>query len=273
MNIFSFISKRFCSTFLVLQFMAVSVWADNNNGLTNPSSSEHISSVYEKINFCRSGKLNPIVFEYAYKGYLNLKAAGKLTNDKDLLSVCDYSLSANVYRFWIIDLSKNKVLFNTYVAHGQGTGEEFARSFSNIQDSHQSSLGFYVTSSTYIGDHGLSLYLHGMDQQYNSAAYERDIVVHGADYVSHQFIQENQRLGRSWGCPAVPDSLASEIIQMIKDGTCLFIYYPHKKYLASSYWLNKKSNKLKEKMQQQRFELAPPQQPDGDETKQLVGNN
>jgi hypothetical protein len=250
----------------------MSVFADNSV-ITTQTSSEYIAGVYKKINFCRDGKLNPIVFEYAYRGYINLKSANKLNNEREIISVCDFSLSSNVYRLWIIDLKKNKILFNTYVAHGQGSGEEYATAFSNIDNSHQSSLGFYVTGETYIGDHGLSLYLHGQDQKYNTAAYDRSIVLHGADYVSSDFIQGNQRLGRSWGCPAVAEELAPEIINTIKDGTCLFIYAPHKKYLASSYWLNKKENKLKDKMLQQRFELATPQQPEGDETKQLVGSN
>ena len=145
---------------------------------------------------------------------------------------------------WIIDLKERKLLYNTYVAHGAGTGEEFATKFSNNFDSHQSSLGFYVTGGTYMGEHGNSLYLHGMDQGYNSNAYDRSIVVHGADYVCKQFINCNERLGRSWGCPAVPEKLAQPIISTIKDGTCLFVYYPEKSYLKTAYWMNKKVDEV-----------------------------
>ena len=133
-----------------------------------------------------------------------------------------------------------KVLFNTWVAHGQGSGTEYATSFSNTNSSHQSSLGFYVTGTTYNGIHGTSLRLFGMDEGYNDAAFDRDIVVHGADYVSEKFIKEREYLGRSWGCPAVPSNLSLPIINTIKDGTCLFIYYPEKNYLLASNWLNKK---------------------------------
>ncbi len=138
---------------------------------------------------------------------------------------------------WIIDLDSRKVLLNTHVAHGQGTGEEYAKNFSNNEGSHQSSMGFYVTGDTYVGKHGNSLHLHGMDEGYNSAAYERAIVVHGAGYVSSDFIAGTGRLGRSWGCPAVSNELADEVIETIKDGTCMFIYYPEQRYIQSSKWL------------------------------------
>lgn len=239
--------------------------ADNNlnkTAIAEQSAKEYISSIYEKINFCREGKLNPAVFETAYRGYANLKAAGKLAEDKQLISIADYSLSANTKRLWIIDLKTSKVLLNTYVAHGQGTGEEFATAFSDRENSHQSSMGFYVTGETYMGEHGLSLYLHGMDNGYNANAYRRSVVLHGAAYVSEDFIRAHKRLGRSWGCPAVAQELASSIINLVKDGSCLFIYYPDRLYRSTSYWLNKKSNSLQREMQQGQFELAAPQQAD-----------
>lgn len=197
----------------------------------------YISGIYKKIDFCSVGRLNPKVFEYAFRGYLRLSESGKLNPEKETLTIADYSLSSNVCRLWVIDMVNYKVLFNTYVAHGQGSGEEFATQFSNRPNSHQSSLGFYVTGDTYFGQHGLSLYLHGMDAHYNSAAYSRDIVVHAADYVSEVFIAGNQRLGRSWGCPALPVDLSDSIVQAISGGSCLFVFYPDETYLARSQWL------------------------------------
>lgn len=196
-----------------------------------------VSVLYGQINFGDSEPLSPEVFTKAYTGYLNLKAANKLNTGKNILTISDYSLSANKKRMWIIDLDSRKVLLNTHVAHGQGTGEEYAKNFSNKEGSHQSSMGFYVTGDTYIGKHGNSLHLHGMDEGYNSAAYERAIVVHGAGYVSSDFIAGTGRLGRSWGCPAVSNELADEVIETIKDGTCMFIYYPEKQYIQSCKWL------------------------------------
>ncbi|PSK92205.1 murein L,D-transpeptidase catalytic domain family protein [Taibaiella chishuiensis] len=195
--------------------------------------------VYNLINFGKEEPLSRDVFRKAYLGYLNLRDADKLNKDEQIISICDFSLSANVKRLWVINLESHKVLFHTLVAHGQGTGDEFAMNFSNRDNSHQSSLGFYVTQETYSGDNGYSLKLNGMDRGYNDRAYDRAIVMHGAAYVCDSYIRSNQRLGRSWGCPAVPVALAGPIINTIKDGTCLYIYYPSKSYLNTSVWLNK----------------------------------
>jgi hypothetical protein len=196
-------------------------------------------NIYNKINFGKSEPLSREVFRKAYTGYLNLKDAGKLDQNHSIISICDFSLSANVKRLWVIDLKESRVLIHSLVAHGQGTGDEFATNFSNTENSHQSSLGFYVTEDTYMGDNGYSLKLNGMDAGYNDAAYSRAIVVHGADYVCDSYIQNNKRLGRSWGCPAVPAGMAKDIINTIKNKTCLYIYYPNRNYLAKSVWLNK----------------------------------
>lgn len=206
----------------------------------------YISHLYKKVDFGKSEKPSAELFSMAMRGYLNLKNAGKLNEDKQVLTIADFTKSSNENRLWIIDLRHNKLVMHTYVAHGQGSGEEFATDFSNTENSHQSSIGFYVTGETYNGEHGTSLRLNGMDNGYNSAALDRGIVVHGADYVCKDFIAGNQRLGRSWGCPAVNQKLAPGIINMIKDGTCLFIYYPQKSYLKTAYWLNKKIDRVPE---------------------------
>lgn len=182
--------------------------------------------------------LNEEVFVAAYIGFRNLVAEGKVAEGNHLLSICDFSLSANIPRLWVLDLHRKKLLYNTLVAHGQGTGEEFATQFSNTENSHQSSLGFYITEGTYYGSNGYSLRMQGMDQGYNHNAYDRAIVIHGADYVSSEFIRSNKRLGRSWGCPALPQKLAGSIIDRIKEGSVFYIHYPQQQYLASSRWIN-----------------------------------
>ena len=202
----------------------------------NFSSQNPAEEIYKELQFTDE-KLNFEVFEKAFLGFQNLKKSGKLQPTANLLSVCDFSLSSNRKRLWVIDLDEKKILFNSLVAHGKGTGEEFAMSFSNTMDSHQSSLGFYITEQTYNGDNGSSMRLFGMDKGYNDAALERCIVMHGANYVSEDFIRAEKRLGRSWGCPAVPRDLAQPIINTIKNGTCLFVYYPDQNYLAGSEWL------------------------------------
>lgn len=198
--------------------------------------------IFSSISFEGINALNPDVFSKAFLGFNNLKKAGKLPEDSHLLTVCDFSLSSTQKRLWVIDLEEKKVLFNSLVAHGKNTGEEFAAKFSNTESSYQSSLGFYVTESTYNGNNGYSLRLLGMDSGYNDAALRRAIVMHGAKYVSEDFIKSQKRIGRSWGCPAIPSALAEPIINTIKGKNCLFIYYPDHQYLSDSEWLKNGEN-------------------------------
>ncbi|REC80315.1 hypothetical protein DRF60_00970 [Chryseobacterium elymi] len=198
------------------------------------SSSEEL---YKSIPFDPEHELNYEVFAKALTGFENLKKAGLLSQDSHLLTICDFSMSSNTKRLWVIDTNEKKVLFNSLVAHGKNTGEEFASNFSNTESSLQSSLGFYITDATYQGDNGYSLKLLGMDKGFNDAAYRRAIVMHGADYVSDEFASAHKRIGRSWGCPAVPRALTQPIINTIKGRNCLFIYYPDQNYLSSSEWL------------------------------------
>lgn len=140
-------------------------------------------------------------FSIALEGFYNLKEKGLVT--KDILTLIDFSKSSNTKRLWVINLKTNEVIFNSLVAHGRNTGEEFARYFSNKAESFQSSLGFYATAEVYQGKHGLSLRLDGLQKGLNDKARERAVVIHGADYVSESFIKNHKRLGRSQGCPAL----------------------------------------------------------------------
>jgi hypothetical protein len=207
---------------------------------TSTDVDEYINDVYSQIDFSHSQKLSPEVFNKAMRGYLNLQSAGKLSDNKQILSVVDFTKSSTENRLWIIDMKAKKVIYNTYVAHGQGSGMDLPTNFSNVDGTHASSLGFYVTAGTYQGAHGNSLRLNGMDNGFNDAALSRGIVMHAADYVSKGNIAGQGRLGRSWGCPAVAPELAQPIINTIKGGTCLFIYHSTPKYLKNSYWVNKK---------------------------------
>jgi hypothetical protein len=132
-------------------------------------------------------------------------------------------------------LNKEKLLYRTYVAHGRETGLTYAREFSNIPNSYQSSLGFYRTAETYHGKHGYSLRLDGLESQINDLARQRAIVMHAADYARKSFVQEYGRLGRSLGCPALPPELSQDIISRIKDGSCVFVYADDSEYLTSSH--------------------------------------
>lgn len=176
-------------------------------------------------------------FEYALKGYYYLLDHHWL-NKTNILSICDLSQSSRNKRLYILDLDQKTVLINTYVAHGRNSGTEFARSFSNSVSSHKSSLGFYVTQGTYYGNNGLSLKIRGMERGFNDRALSRNIVIHGSQYVGPDFLDMNQFCGRSYGCPAVPADESEEIIDLIKEGSCLFIYHPTKRYLTKSKILN-----------------------------------
>jgi hypothetical protein len=197
------------------------------------------SVVYDSLNLEQYG-LSRRVFDMAYKGWRRLKSTGRVVRE-DVLSIVDFSQPSSKKRLYIIDLANPKLLFNTYVAHGRRSGKEVATKFSNRPRSLESSVGFYVTADTYMGTNGYSLKLNGMEAGFNSNAFRREIVLHGADYVSEQYITSNGCLGRSWGCPAVPLEESKDIIDSIKNGSCLFIYSPQTKYLKQSRILNAKA--------------------------------
>ena len=177
------------------------------------------------------------LFERALEGYVKLRHANKLST-KGILSLIDFRRSANEKRLWVINLNDKKLLYHSLTAHGRNSGEVFARSFSNVPNSNQSSLGFFVTGKTYIGKHGISLKLHGVEKGINDKAEARAIVMHGANYVSESYIEKYGRLGRSFGCPAVPMELHKKIIPEIANGTCLYIYYPDPSYISSTAFIN-----------------------------------
>lgn len=192
--------------------------------------------IYDSLNLSENG-LSELAFMNAARGYFHLKKTGKLAKG-NILSIVDFTKPSTKKRLFILDMEKCKILFNTYVAHGQNSGKEFANKFSNIPESFQSSLGFYVTTKTYMGKNGFSLQLDGLEKGINDRAEDRAIVMHGAPYVSEQFIRTKGYLGRSWGCPAVPEKLNKPIIEQIKNGSCLFIFSDNNQYLQRSKILN-----------------------------------
>jgi len=142
----------------------------------------------------------------------------------DLLTLIDYSLPSTAPRLWVLDLARGKVLFHELVAHGAGSGDNYATRFSNLDNSRATSLGLFLTRDTYEGGNCYSLRLEGLDAGVNDRAFERRIVMHGAWYVSPDQIQRYGRLGRSWGCPALPVGVAHDVIDAVKGGSFLFAY-------------------------------------------------
>ncbi len=154
-----------------------------------------------------------------------------------LLTVIDYTRPSNEPRLWVLDLARSRVLFHDLVAHGRGSGELLATAFSNQSGSLQSSLGLFVTGESYDGMHGRALRLYGLEPGINDNAYDRAVVMHGADYVSAEFAAEQGRLGRSHGCPALPLPIASSVVDAIQGGTVLFAYSTDHAWLETSRFL------------------------------------
>jgi hypothetical protein len=190
------------------------------------------TSLYDSLQLNQMN-LSRNAFNFAMEGYKKLEASGKLNKD-NLISIVDFSLPSSRKRFFVIDLKKKEVVYNTYVAHGRNSGKEMANQFSNEPESNKSSLGLYLTGGTYIGKHGYSMKLLGEEKGINDNANSRAIVMHSAAYVSEAAIRMQGFIGRSLGCPALPENIYKPIIDKIKNGTCLFLYSPDKFYASHS---------------------------------------
>jgi hypothetical protein len=176
------------------------------------------------------------VLDLALRAYECGKRRGEF--EKPLLTVIDYSLPSSARRLWVLDMERRRVLLNELVAHGKNSGDEVAMSFSNALGSRKSSLGLFRTSETYRGRHGYSLNLDGLEPGINDLAHERRIVVHGASYVSPEFLASHGRLGRSWGCPALDRRVSAHVIDLIKDGSAVFAYYPDSNWIKRSSFIS-----------------------------------
>lgn len=194
------------------------------------------SIIYNYMSLQNAG-LDQKAFEYAWRGYHNLLKKGLLRKE-NVLSICDFSQPSNSKRMYVIDVRHKKLLYRTFVAHGQNSGGEYADAFSNMPDSYMSSLGFYITNKTYYGRNGLSLRISGVDTGYNDLAGKRNIVLHGSSYVSLKYMHKYGSIGTSLGCPAIPNSMSPRIIRTVRNGSCLFIYHPTQKYLQESAVIN-----------------------------------
>jgi hypothetical protein len=179
--------------------------------------------------------LDEAVLNKALTAFNNAIDAG--ITDSQILTIIDYSKASSEPRLWVFDLAQSKLLYEELVAHGRGSGEHYAKNFSNKPQSYQSSLGLFITEETYQGGNGYSLRLEGLEEGINHLARERAIVIHGANYVNESFVDKNGRLGRSHGCPAVGLDVNKELINTIKDGSLVFAYYPDANWLAKSEFL------------------------------------
>ena len=225
--------------FILLLFLTVSLKGTEAITVSSDSIIIRSSGGFSFLQPADSSDFPPLnLLKTALAGY-ELLVKDKSVSRPDVITIIDFSLQSDMERLWVIDLRQGKVLFHCLVSHGRNSGELMAENFSNTPGSNESSPGFYVTGETYIGRHGLSLTLDGLETGINDKARQRSIVIHGADYVSDDFIRTHGRLGRSQGCPAVPVELSEEIIKTIKDGSCLFIYAPTPDYTSNSHIIRK----------------------------------
>ena len=188
--------------------------------------------LYDSLKLFNLG-LTKEAFNQAIRGFELLNAAGKIQKDT-ILTIIDFSLPSNQKRLFVLNLLSGKLLFNTFVSHGRNSGTKLATKFSNAFNSLKSSLGFYTTGDIYIGKHGSSLRLDGQEEGINNNAYNRGIVIHGANYVDEKIANKSGTIGRSFGCPAIPEALRKPIIETLRNGSCLFVYSPNKFYTLHS---------------------------------------
>ncbi|WP_297905207.1 murein L,D-transpeptidase catalytic domain family protein [uncultured Parabacteroides sp.] len=221
--------------FLYLFFIVLSVGSISTGGVLRAISPEAESmpvtamsrQLYEEMRLDRW-----ICFDAFMRG---LKGSGKIERkNKDILTLIDFSKPSTAERLVVLDIRQKRILYTSLVSHGKNSGENYATSFSNENGSHKSSLGFYLTENTYEGRNGYSLILNGLEKGINDLAKQRAIVIHGASYSNPSVAAASGRLGRSFGCPALPLSISKPIINTIKDGTLLFIYANDKSYLTQS---------------------------------------
>lgn len=206
----------------------------SNNNL-DTSSSNWLNTETQIISQHAEG-LNPNVLRLSLIAFLHARQQG--LDNKELLTVIDYSKPSTEKRLWVFNLRSGRELFYTWVSHGRNSGGVLANSFSNSPGSLKSSLGVFLTDEPYFGHDGYSLRLRGLERGVNDNAYSRSIVIHGARYVNADIIRSYGQIGRSWGCPAVDASMSRSIINTIKENTLVFAYYPQQNWLSHSYYLN-----------------------------------
>jgi hypothetical protein len=220
---------RLIMVFFMMLMMAFPVQGQSLTFNVNPFKNSYVFYKFPELR----NKISSQVLSAALAGYRALKEQGKVNRD-GILTVIDFNRPSVDERLFVIDVNQGKLLYSALVAHGSGSGQNYAQSFSNVPGSRQSSLGFYTTGDTYDGKNGYSLRLQGLERGINDNAESRSIVIHGANYVSYDFIKKHGRLGRSEGCPALSFDSFQQVIDLIKGGSCLFIYHDGKDFLSKS---------------------------------------
>lgn len=220
-------------TVLLLMFLSVIARAEHNS-LYNKGL---VSIDDEYRAFKNYFEFDPKVLKLALKAYDCGVAAGR-SNKQGLLTIVDYQLPSNQKRLWVLNLYRHRLVYNTYVAHGAGSGKVDATFFSNTVNSLSSSIGLYETGSNYSGQWGYAMRLYGLEPGFNSNAFKRKIVMHGGKYVSQNSVNRYGMIGMSHGCIVVPQPLDHKLINTIKNGSLIFTYYPSYAWLYKSKYLH-----------------------------------
>lgn len=215
-------------------FLGTTGWGPFTNSTASTGTSTWLAQQTRAIN-AQASNINPEVLRLSLTAYAQARRRG--LDNKQLLTIIDYSKPSTERRLWVVDMRNDKVLFNTWVSHGKNSGQARATSFSNQPGSLKSSIGVFLTENSYMGGNGYSLRLAGLERGINDNAFNRDIVVHGAWYADPNNVGRYAQLGRSWGCPAVSPKLAKPLIDTIKNNTLVVAYYPDRNWLHNSSFL------------------------------------
>ncbi len=187
---------------------------NNESSKSNEIRSE-AELIFEPIRDC----IDRAAFMKAYAGIQKWNPCA------EIIAIADFSKPSNQQRFYIIDLTSKQIVLQTWVAHGKNSGDNFVTQFSNKMSSHMSSKGFFLIEESFESPkHGTSFALNGLEKGINDKAREREIIMHGANYVSEEFIEENGRCGRSYGCPALSKEDMQKALQLLKPGSLLYIH-------------------------------------------------
>jgi len=212
----------------------------SRRGRKSVSSSSNSSSNIEKKILAQAPNLTPAAVKAGITAYDHAEAQG--LDKKHLLTLIDFKQPSTQKSLYVINMNNGNIKYNTLVAHGKNSGNDYATKFSNNPGSDQSSLGVYLTGNTYSGEHGYSMRLNGLEKGFNSNARSRAVVMHSAWYVSKAFAKAHGYLGRSWGCTALSQKMEPKVVKAIHGGTVLFAYYPSKHYMQTSKYMQPMSN-------------------------------
>jgi len=222
-----------CKTIKILTIsVLLTATVQFTNGETGTVNKASVHDLYTRL-FPEENKPTYEAFVNCLEGFQKLKTENMVANSH-IVTLIDYTKPSNVSRLWVIDMENETVVHNSLVAHGRNSGEVLPTKFSNTPHSLMSSQGFFITGESYVGKHGYSLRLDGAEPGINDLARQRAIVIHSAQYATTSFIQKYGRLGRSWGCPALPPSVSKNIIDLIKEKSCIYIYSPDPDYASKS---------------------------------------